>query len=271
MKELLTRTLSGAIYIGILIGSLLLGPLTFGIVCLIILYIATRELIAISGPMTRGWHTELAGLGAMLLFAGLALLWFRVERISAPAFLIAGAITLSLILLMTPRLYIRKTASQIYLILTYLLLPLLMLLALMDPIRNGLRSPDIVLGLFVMIWTFDSFAYLVGKSVGKHKLAPSISPKKSWEGFAGGLVASLIAAYIWQSTHPEIGLSVWIILSLATSVAGTLGDLFESQLKRRASVKDSGTLIPGHGGILDRIDSVLFAAPLSLLIILLFS
>lgn len=270
MTELLTRTLSGVVYVGILVGSALLGPLVFSVVTGIILYLAVKELLALTGPMSRDWHTDLTGVAAMLLFAGLALLWFRVDSINAVIVLLAGGAAFVFLLIQARKHYIRTTATQIYLTITYLLLPLLMLLALTNPERDGRPTSSIVLGLFVMIWTFDTFAYLSGKKFGKHKLAPSISPKKTWEGFAGGLIASLMAAAAWHSYHHQFELMQWILLAVVASVAGTFGDLFESQLKRKAGVKDSGSLIPGHGGILDRIDSILFAAPLALFIILLF-
>lgn len=107
--------------------------------------------------------------------------------------------------------------------------------------------------LFVLIWSSDTFAYLTGKFFGKHKMAPKISPKKTWEGFAGGVVLTLVLAFFVEKYFPELR-GNWMIVGLLVSIFAPLGDLVESQLKRSFAVKDSGNIIPGHGGVLDRLD-----------------
>lgn len=114
--------------------------------------------------------------------------------------------------------------------------------------------------LFVLIWSSDTFAYLTGKFFGKHKMAPKISPKKTWEGFAGGVVLTLILGFFVEKYFPELR-GNWMIVGLLTATFAPLGDLVESQLKRSFAVKDSGNIIPGHGGILDRLDSFIICAP----------
>ncbi len=125
----------------------------------------------------------------------------------------------------------------------------------------GDYSPQIILGIFIIIWTNDSFAYIIGKSYGKQKLFESISPKKTIEGFLGGVFFSAIASYFIALITPYLSFTNWLIISVLVSVFGTLGDLVESKYKRQASVKDSGKIMPGHGGMLDRLDSAIFAAP----------
>lgn len=145
----------------------------------------------------------------------------------------------------------------------YLLIPILsiLLLSLHNEDSDNTYQPYNVLIIFILIWSFDSFAYLSGSKFGKHKLAEKISPKKSWEGFIGGLLASIIIAAVTSYfLSPEYILR-WIIIAILTALFGTLGDLFESKLKRQVGIKDSGNVIPGHGGILDRFDAVLFVAP----------
>lgn len=123
-------------------------------------------------------------------------------------------------------------------------------------------SPLILLGSFILVWTNDTFAFLIGKNFGKQKLFPSISPKKTVEGFLGGLFFASIASYfIATFTETNLSFSNWLVLSIIISVLGTLGDLIESKFKRQANVKDSGIIMPGHGGLLDRFDSIIFAAP----------
>jgi phosphatidate cytidylyltransferase len=122
-------------------------------------------------------------------------------------------------------------------------------------------TPLLLLGSFILVWVNDSFAYLVGKNFGKQKLFPRISPKKTVEGFLGGLFFSCIASYFIARLTDTLDFSNWLILSIIISVLGTLGDLIESKFKRQANVKDSGVLMPGHGGLLDRLDSIIFASP----------
>ncbi len=114
--------------------------------------------------------------------------------------------------------------------------------------------------LFVLIWSSDTFAYLTGKFFGKHKMAPRISPKKTWEGFAGGVVLTLILGFFVEQYFPELR-GNWMMVGFLVSVFAPLGDLVESQLKRSFAVKDSGNIIPGHGGVLDRLDSFIICAP----------
>ncbi len=114
--------------------------------------------------------------------------------------------------------------------------------------------------LFVLIWSSDSFAYFAGKLFGKHKMAPKISPKKTWEGFAGGVLLTLILAFFIENNFPELR-GNWMVVGFLVSVFAPLGDLVESQLKRTFGVKDSGKIIPGHGGILDRLDSFIICVP----------
>ena len=114
--------------------------------------------------------------------------------------------------------------------------------------------------LFVLIWSSDSFAYFSGRMFGKHKMAPKISPKKTWEGFAGGVICTLVLGFFIEKYMPEMR-GNWILVGLLVSVAAPIGDLVESQLKRTFGVKDSGNIIPGHGGVLDRLDSFIICAP----------
>jgi phosphatidate cytidylyltransferase len=122
-------------------------------------------------------------------------------------------------------------------------------------------TPLLLLGSFVLVWINDTFAFLVGKNFGKQKLFPSVSPKKTVEGFLGGLFFSCIASYFNAEYTETLSFTNWLILAIIVSVFGTIGDLIESKFKRQANVKDSGVIMPGHGGLLDRLDSIIFAAP----------
>jgi len=141
----------------------------------------------------------------------------------------------------------------------------------MIPYKNDAFAQLLIVGIFILIWVNDSFAYLVGKSIGKTKLFPAVSPKKTIEGTLGGLVFAILAAYIISTQENLISPLQWIILAVVIVVAGNLGDLVQSKFKRAAGVKDSGAILPGHGGIFDRLDSLVFAAPFAYLTLNLFT
>jgi phosphatidate cytidylyltransferase len=135
------------------------------------------------------------------------------------------------------------------------------------PHGNIIFSPGIILGFFILLWTNDTGAYITGSLIGRHRLMERISPKKSWEGFFGGAVFAAIAAWLISGWLGVVDTTGWIIISVIISVAGTYGDLIESMLKRSLGVKDSGTIMPGHGGFLDRFDSTVLSFPLVFLFI----
>ncbi|MCD8293143.1 MAG: phosphatidate cytidylyltransferase, partial [Prevotellaceae bacterium] len=122
-------------------------------------------------------------------------------------------------------------------------------------------NPILPLSVFIFIWLSDSGAYCIGTLLGRHRLFPSISPKKSWEGSIGGAVCAVIASFMLAHFFPFLPLWQWVGLAIVVVVFGTWGDLTESLLKRRLGIKDSGTILPGHGGMLDRFDSSLMAIP----------
>lgn len=123
-------------------------------------------------------------------------------------------------------------------------------------------NPHLLLGFFFLMWSYDTLAYVFGISFGKRRLFERISPKKSWEGFIGGTISSIGIAYIVSLLFTELSFFNWAIVALIVSIAGTFGDLVESAFKRSIDEKDSGKILPGHGGILDRFDAVFLALPL---------
>lgn len=126
---------------------------------------------------------------------------------------------------------------------------------------NGNYYPSVLMGIIALIWLNDTGAYFAGRSFGKHKLWELISPKKTWEGILGGTIASLLGAFIVHMLVPHLSTIHWSMISFIVSIAGPIGDLVESAFKRTAGVKDSGTILPGHGGVLDRFDSLIYVGP----------
>jgi phosphatidate cytidylyltransferase len=138
------------------------------------------------------------------------------------------------------------------------------------PHENIIFSPGIIIGFFLLVWANDTGAYLTGISFGHHRLMERISPKKTWEGFFGGVLIAVLAAWLLSGWLGVVDKIHWLIIAVIISVAGTYGDLVESMLKRSIGVKDSGTIMPGHGGFLDRFDSAIISFPLVYLFISLF-
>lgn len=142
---------------------------------------------------------------------------------------------------------------------TTLYLSLLIYIYIISTLPNGKHW------IFIMLlgtWASDTFAYFVGRSFGRHKLTPNLSPKKTWEGAVGGVLGTILTVYIYSKFFISLPPGIAVLLGVLISTASQVGDLIESTLKRQAKIKDSGTIIPGHGGVLDRFDSMLLSAPL---------
>ena len=262
MKELLTRSISGLLYVTLLIVSmywqnaLLVVLFVFGLLSLaeFIKLIKLKSFIIPAVLFTflyfGFWywctiHTSTIGTNEAIQI-------LLVITIFVNLFLIKDLFTFKKIPLFESKRYI---ATTFYLSSGFVFMLL---------IANYLNAytPLFLLGSFILVWVNDSFAYITGKNFGKQKLFPSVSPKKTFEGFLGGLFFACVSSY-FISTYLEtsLGFNSWLILSIIVSVFGTFGDLIESKFKRQAEVKDSGVIMPGHGGLLDRLDSIIFAAP----------
>jgi phosphatidate cytidylyltransferase len=156
---------------------------------------------------------------------------------------------------------LRKGKSKL-LAFAYILIPFILVQFILSNEAQENSNSNLILFMFILTWTFDTFAYLLGVKFGKHKIMPSISSKKSWEGFAGGFVFTIIAAYITSKYLLTIDPQFIIIITALLPFTATLGDFIESYYKRKAGVKDSGNFIPGHGGMLDRMDAFMITIPL---------
>ena len=183
-----------------------------------------------------------------------AIMWFGTSY-SETSFSLLFAATLLVCLYEMYKLRKGKTKILSFL---YVLSPLLLI---------HLIPTNLVLLMLILTWTFDTFAYIVGVRFGKHKIISTVSPNKSWEGFAGGFIFTVIAAYLTVNYFSEIELNHIIAISLLTPFTATIGDFIESYYKRKAEVKDSGNLIPGHGGMLDRMDAFMITIPAIYIII----
>lgn len=195
------------------------------------------------------------------LFAGNAMLTFYDY---SPQFLLVSLLCLFLILpieLYRKREHPFTNIAHGFLGIIYVAVPVTLLINIVHPSDEIGYHPLFFVGFLMLILASDSGAYLAGTAFGKHKLFERISPKKSWEGAIGGLLLSIAFAIGFSYFLPFLSVFEWIGLSVVTVVAGVYGDLVESLLKRNVGAKDSGTLLPGHGGVLDRLDSIILATP----------
>ncbi|MDB4495338.1 phosphatidate cytidylyltransferase [Flavobacteriaceae bacterium] len=264
MRELIRRLLTGGVYVFILLAAVFLNSdafdflfMAFGLACIYEYKRITK---------LRGYY---------LFMAYLALWWLFI-------YLIQNKFTIALLL--------GATIGINIFLLTYLLskkkqkLPKSMtfisgvfyigggcIFLTLIPYTTPEFAKMLITGIFLIIWMNDSFAYLIGKQFGKNKLYPSVSPKKTFEGAIGGLVFGLLAAVLIAQIDPLLSLYQWLLLATVVVITGNLGDLLESKFKRVAGVKDSGAILPGHGGMLDRLDSLIFAAPFAYLLIIIFN
>ncbi len=261
MSETLTRGLSGLLYITLLILSL------FNQHAFVVLFY-------IFGMICMAEFCKLIQLKSYYPYIIFTIMYFvfgywqfvmNSQKGLTEATQILQVLTIFVQLLLIKDLFSEKRiplfSSKRYIITTFYLASGFIFLVLIG--RHGKEfNPVLVLGAFILVWVNETFAYLVGKNFGKQKLFPSISPKKTVEGFLGGLFFATVASYfIFIFTNNELTFTSWLILSIIVSVMGTIGDLIESKIKRQANVKDSGVIMPVHGGLLDRFDSIIFAAP----------
>ncbi|OIP85330.1 MAG: hypothetical protein AUK44_00115 [Porphyromonadaceae bacterium CG2_30_38_12] len=261
MSNFLMRTLSGLVFVVVVIGSIWLNSYTFLGVFALITALAVREFHLLTNTQNEVNVSMLFSIfGAILLFVISFVHASNIIRF--PIFSVYG---LYIVLVMISELYQRKSNpihNWAYFILgqAFIALPFSMLnfIAFND---SAVYEPFLLIAVFITIWVNDTGAYLVGITIGKHRLFKRISPKKSWEGFVGGALAALASGYVFSMFITEISLLQWLLFSEIVVIFGTFGDLSESLLKRTLSVKDSGNAIPGHGGLLDRFDSMLLAAP----------
>lgn len=271
MNNLVKRTIFGAIYVALIICSILFfRPYFFQFLFLIISAFAVREFHKIN-------HSD-----SMLTVCGVVLAWLLFSWISitcnttyfSASYYLAATYGTVLILTIVAELF-KKAEDPIHN--WGILFAGQVMIALPFAMMNFLyqKSAALLLSLFIIIWLNDTGAYCVGSLIGKHKMFERVSPKKSWEGFVGGAVVAIIIGYLLFSDPLHLtGLNYnWlqsIIMSLTIVIFGTLGDLQESLMKRTLGIKDSGNVIPGHGGLLDRFDSVLLATPALVVLLLLF-
>ncbi|UYW01833.1 phosphatidate cytidylyltransferase [Flavobacterium agricola] len=258
MSENITRSISGIIFIVLLVFCTLYSETSFILLFSIFALLAVYEFTKL---------VNISLIASFILVIACILLGVVFEKPDPTNNLMLCIATLFISVSLLINLF-RKNATQLFYndnlgkffqLLGYVIFPFVIIMKL--PYMFSSFTPQIVIGIFILIWTNDTFAYIFGKYLGKHKLFERVSPKKTIEGFIGGLVGCLAVACLLSLYFQFLSLGLWLLTGLVMSIMGTLGDLVESRYKRLAGVKDSGKIMPGHGGILDRFDSVIFATP----------
>lgn len=261
MNNLQQRAITGIILVTILLGATLLGPFTFAAVIMLLNLLALSEFYTLFRNFTASPRKEMGLLLSLFIMVSLVLV-------------VAGIAEWQLLFSILPFVFsifiaelFLKAATPIQ-NLSIILLGILVItmpfcfftMTAILPFGSGV-FPYFIIGYFLILWAIDSGAFLVGKTLGKTLLFPRISPMKTWEGLAGGLVFGLLAAFVIGQYSPMLSPVKWTIVTLIIFVTGTFGDFIKSMMKRSLGIKDSGNILPGHGGILDRFDTLLGSAP----------
>lgn len=261
MKKLLVRVATGAVFGVVLLACILYNNISFGALFALVTCLAVNEFCNLIHEYKKTtFSTPVAVVGGLYLF----LAFFMMDKVAEPFMLFVPYLILIAFALVR-ELYKKADSpldnmayfalSQLYAALPFALLNIL------TTFGPGAYNYIMPLSIFIFLWCSDSGAYFVGSAIGRHRLFERISPKKSWEGSIGGGVLALVAAYVLSLFYPTLGTIEWMGMATVVVVTGTWGDLIESCMKREMGIKDSGNILPGHGGILDRFDSAILAIP----------
>lgn len=269
MNNLAIRTITGTALVIFIAGSIIINSYITALLLLILNILAINEFIRMAKSSGIRLSSLIVNVFSICIFVLMAL--YKYNIISLNWFL---SIMLFLPIFCIAELY-RKNENPFAIIGisffagSYISVPLALLL-FMENTEAVAPSYALLLGFFVILWTYDSMAYVFGLTLGKHRLFERISPKKSWEGAIGGGFSAMLVAAILAWNFPGLHILQWMVFGMIIIVFGTFGDLTESLLKRSINSKDSGNILPGHGGILDRFDGVFLAAPVLIFYLYLF-
>lgn len=251
------RALTGAAYVALTLGAAWAGPFTTFLLFLPVAVIAAFELQRLIWQEDEGLSSGLCMAAVAIIYTTCSLGVFDGDHyLAARAMVVLATVLVSVIWM-----FKRKSPAPARDLGGLLLMITLVALPFSAMIHLFTFGTMVFVGFMAMLWTADTGAYLVGRSIGRTKLLPSVSPNKTVEGFLGGVAATVGVAYLFSMYQPALDTTTWLVCGAIVSTTSTLGDLLESAFKRARGVKDSGTILPGHGGMLDRFDGALLAAP----------
>ena len=277
LKTLGVRSLTGSVFVMVLLGCLLFGYTTFALLFFVVSLIGLSEFFSISEKLgARPFKTVTYILAVILYFLSVNHLYLF-GSMGLLTFLFYPLLLLTPFILMAVAMFSKRESplldfSYSLFAILYAVLPFCLLQELVvknysfeaDMMRYDYRS---VLAVILLIWSNDTFAYLGGSLFGKHKMIARVSPGKTWEGTLFGILVSFGISFLLQKYLVHESLGIWPVFGILVPVLATIGDLVESMLKRQAGIKDSGNLMPGHGGVLDRFDSLIFVSPFVVIIL----
>jgi len=261
-NNLITRIISGLIFLGIFLAGIFIHPYLYAFLFTSVMLIAINEMFKFTNTENIKPHKIFAFIFSALFFMILFL-----AKIEIIEFKYLALLPILLLVPFIIELYKKHekpilNLATTYFAIIYIAIPISMSNFMVFPKANNHEfSYQLLLGMFLMIWSFDTGAYFTGSAIGKHKLFERISPKKSWEGVFGGYVLSALLSIACYKVFGILEIHEWLTISVIVSTFSIFGDLVESLFKRSVKLKDSGTIMPGHGGMLDRIDSSLFSIP----------
>lgn len=265
MSTLVQRSLTALVFVTILLTSIFWSKISLQIIFFIFTIIGTHEFLVLSVKKPSFAQKLNAYLASGTFYLSISSYFLYQTNLNFVSITVLFFVISTILEMYKKRGNIHESITLTSACLIYIALPfsLISYLANFDSLNLVSQyNPEIFLGYLFLIWSNDTGAYLVGRKIGKRKLFPSVSPNKTWEGTLGGIFFTLIISYFISIYFEKINLIDWLSIAIIVGIFGTLGDLVESKLKREANVKDSGKIMPGHGGILDRFDSLLISMPI---------
>ncbi len=263
MNDLLKRSLTGVVFvIAILVGTII-HPITFALIFGALLFLTLHEFYKLVGNTAIVPQKITGQILSILLFVDCFGIAYKLLPVQSALLFIPIFLFVFVFELFRMNTKPLQNSAVTLLGLVYVTIPFCLLNFIVFPgfPMKTVFYPWILTGIFFIIWMYDSVAYFVGSLFGKHKIHQRISPKKSWEGLIGGAILAIIMGILNAVLFQILDITAWIVTAIIIVIFGTLGDLFESKVKRDLEVKDSGSILPGHGGFLDRLDSLLFSIP----------
>lgn len=260
MNNLVTRCISGAVFVSVIIGAMLLHHISFFLVFLAIAVMAIWEFYSLFSKSDIKPQKVYGTILGAIIFSITFIVNLNSSYESFSLIIIPLVFSIFIVELFRNKKNPISNIAYTVIGLLYIIVPFSIINYVV--FLGGEYSGLILLGIFLMIWIYDSFAYVFGVTFGKHPLFKRVSPKKSWEGFLGGALVVLTSSFGMAKFITDLSLISWFVIAAIIVIFGTFGDLIESLFKRSILIKDSGNIIPGHGGMLDRFDSVLIALPI---------
>lgn len=261
MKDFTARALSSVVFVGATLVCVIYDKFSFGFFFLLLSMASANEFYTLMDKWGYSTQRYIGVLGSGYLYFSFFLFRYGYHSEAMLAVNLLFPFVIMLVEMFVDDEHMLGNSGTTVLGMYYSSIPFALLTYITIPLELPSFSPFLVLGFIVIIWANDTFAYVFGSLLGKHKLYEKVSPGKTWEGFFGGLLLACLTGFFYSKFFSELAAIHWISIAAIISIFGTLGDLVESKLKRKAGVKDSGNILPGHGGILDRFDALIFSIP----------